>query len=637
MGRRVARRLLPDSTAPARATAALVIAAATVLLPATALGIGGLLCGSLLLLALGAATLAAGALPAPLPELPRLPRDLLGRLHAVAWALFVLSLGSSLWSQRSAPPGVNAYDDTSYHLAAVLTFRDFGDLRTIKFPVGDGSTSFYPLGSELWSFTLLAPLDPSDVVARWSELPFALGSLAAVAAVTLALGAPPSGASLAALLWGLTPRAFPSLARSAGNDHATAFFTLAAVLSALLLLARPGLRRAALLGLAAGLLLGTKMTGVLFVVPAAVLALALVRLAPRQAAPLFLLAGAVAAAAGGHAYLRNAIEAGNPLFPSPIRIPFLGALPGWPERAVARFRDYPYYPIEPWRFLWTRTDLLGAAFRFTLLPAALLAPGIALSRRAWRAAYVLSLPAALYLAFLYLMLDHRDVRYVFGGIALAAVAFAWLVSLAGSAALAFATLAAAAVLAGRLLAFAPGDLAGGALVALGAALALAAAAAPAPRVRCFAFAGLALLVAFPGASVVRGYEAHRLDREPLARELDGRTRDRGSVVACVGTNQPYLYAGTGLQNRVVYVPTFREPESRFYPGSGPSPFPRAIRIEREWRENVARMGVGYVVVRRTGMEEPEAGWIGRDASFENVFADASGELYAVRPLTGSRR
>lgn len=612
-----------------------MIAAATVVLSATALGIGGLLSGPLLLLALGGATLAAGALPAPVPDPLHLPLDPVGRLHAVAWALFAVFLGSSLWNQRASPPGVNAYDDTSYHLAAVLTFRDFGDLRTLKFPLGDGSTSFYPLGSELWSFALLAPLDPSDVVARWSELPFALGSLAAVAAVALALGAPPAAASLAALLWGLTPRAFPSLATSAGNDHAAAFFTLAAVLSALLLLERPGRRRAALLGLSAGLLLGTKMTGVLFVVPAAALALGLIRVDARRAGPLLLLAGSVAAVAGGHAYLRNAIEAGNPLFPSPIRIPFLGALPGWPERAVARFRDYPYYPIEPWGFLWTRADLLGATFRFTLLPAALLAPVVALGRRAWRAAYVLALPVALYLAFLFLMLDHRDVRYVFGGIALSAVAFAWLVSRAGPAAVAFATLGAAAVLAGRLAAFAPGDLAGGGLVALGGALAFAVAAAPRPRAS--ALAGLALLAAFAGASVTRLYEERRLDREPLARELDGRTRDRGAVVACVGTNQPYLYAGTRLQNRVVYVPTFREPESRFYPASGPSPFPRAIRIEREWRANLARMGVGHVVVRRTGMEEPEAGWIAGDPSFEKVFADASGELYAVRPLTGSRR
>ena len=41
------------------------------------------------------------------------------------------------------------------------------------------------------------------------------------------------------------------------------------------------------------------------------------------------------------------------------------------------------------------------------------------------------LPAVIFLQFLYLMPDHRDVRYFLPAIALAAVAFAWLLAAAG--------------------------------------------------------------------------------------------------------------------------------------------------------------------------------------------------------------
>ena len=95
-------------------------------------------------------------------------------------------------------------------------FRAFDDLRMIKFPVGDGGTAFYPVLGEVWSFLLLAPLDPSDFLARWSELPFALFSLAGLAAVGRALGLSGRSVFVAVLLYGATPRALPLLVEVAG-------------------------------------------------------------------------------------------------------------------------------------------------------------------------------------------------------------------------------------------------------------------------------------------------------------------------------------------------------------------------------------------------------------------------------------
>src|SRR5664280_2233091 len=98
--------------------------------------------------------------------------------------------------------------------------------------------------------------------------------------------------------------------------------------------------------------------------------------------------------------------------------------------------------LEPLRFLWDRVDLLGPLFRWILLPAAVLAPLLAflswLGSRVRRSRPVdgpgveagevvlLTLPVVLYLTFVRLMVDHRDIRYLYGGLALAGIAVAWL-------------------------------------------------------------------------------------------------------------------------------------------------------------------------------------------------------------------
>ena len=89
--------------------------------------------------------------------------------------------GSTTWpacaGRRRAP---TATTTLSYHLSEVATWIRYGDLRMLRFSMGDPSTPFYPVLGEMASWVLIAPFRDSDVAARWSQLPFALFSFLAV-------------------------------------------------------------------------------------------------------------------------------------------------------------------------------------------------------------------------------------------------------------------------------------------------------------------------------------------------------------------------------------------------------------------------------------------------------------------------
>ena len=142
-------------------------------------------------------------------------------------------------------------------------------------------------------------------------------------------------------------------------------------------------------GTALGLLLATKYIGVLFApVVLALLAWLCDRAAaarsrrsalPRGARRPAVLLAATMAVTGGYTYLRNAVTTGNPIFPAPVRVLGLEVFPGWGGIiASERTEDSPEFHIDVWEFLTRRSRHFGSYFPFTLLPAALLAPLLAL-------------------------------------------------------------------------------------------------------------------------------------------------------------------------------------------------------------------------------------------------------------------
>lgn len=654
-GRRIAQHLLPASGLLSRATAASTAAVALAVLPATWLGHFGLLRPAPFLLAMAAIVLLSHLPPLPVADgrpgeegrggegrgwpLDRLETALLA---AAGFVILLLPLAKAAADSFYLAPGRSSFDDLSYHLTAVATWHRHGDLRMVKFAMGDSGTAFYPILSEISAWALLAPFRDSDVAARWVELPFALFSLVALAAVARRLGLSPRAAAFAVLLYASIRRFFPVLALGAGNDHATAFFTLAALDGILETVRRPRPGSAASAGLALGLLVGTKYIGVLSAATLlAVLALLVLVRRPRPALPA--LAGLAAlltvtmAIAGGYTYLRNAVTTGNPLFPAPIRL--LG-LPGWEGATMAFRSQFPEYQIDVPRFLTARPDLFGPLFPFTLLPAALLAPFLALRKGPWaqriETALVFALPAVFFLEFLYLMHDHRDIRYFAAGIALASVAFAWLTEKidlrAGFAIRALVILAATASVLTR--AFSPGKVFLGTVLVAAATL-VAARWRPVrlPSLRWAGIAGLALLLIamFPAGSAVAKYQRVKLRDQTAPYTLEQLAGPSGARVAYAGWNQPYLFFGSRLQNDVQYVPSTPSLAHQYYTwgGSPDLPFRSAGRY-RNWRENLERLGIRYVVLFRSRWENPERRWIVRHpGEFKLVYEDAQMEIWKV--------
>jgi len=251
---------------------------------------------------------------------------------------------------------------------------------------------------------------------------------------------------------------------------------------------------------------------------------------------------------------------------------------------------------------------------------------------------------AFFLEFLYLMGDHRDMRYFLPGVALAAVAFAWLVEQAGPRVAAPVRIVLLAVLTfhvARKLDFGGAMEAAVALALIGLGwLAvrhgprLVATLRPAPRRWLAAGAAAAfaavLLAALPLGAVVTKYQEEKLFDRPPALALERLVGPKGAAVAYVGLNKPYTFFGSRLQNDVRIVPRSRRLEDQYYEWGGTVDFPYEEAGYVRWRRRLDNLDIQYVVVHRSPWEDPERDWMeGRPRAFRLVFYDEETEVWRV--------
>ena len=656
-GSRLARWLVPDFGPASRGVAAFTLAVGVAVVPATWLGHFGWLRPAPFLIWTAAACLLSLLLPNPekaeaegtsLSPAPSSKADRIDLALLIMAALAIALVGLyDLWRLRWAPAGPHGFDDVSYHLSAVATWIRYGDLRMIRFSMGDPSTPFYPILGEMASWVLIAPFHDSDVAARWTQVFFAVFSFLAVAAIARRLGLSRRSSALASIAYAGIYHVFPVLSVSAGNDQSTSFFTLAGLDAALALARRPRPGTAVVTGAALGLLLATKYIGVMFA-PLILAVLALVawierrRREPAERAPARTLAGAALLLAatmaftGGYTYLRNAVTTGNPIFPAPVGILGIEIFPGWGGITTAERADAPEFDINVWEFLTRRSKLFGSYFPFTLLPAALLAPFLALWRRRWRAALTFVLPAVIFLQFLYLMPDHRDIRYFLPAVALAAVAFAWLLAAAGPRIelpvrvllLAWITLQAVRHIGQSGT---KNALAGLVVVVAGVLLERIWDEGEVPRLRQWAVPSMVVLISAL-APMVETYQERKFANLPGALALEERVGTPGARVAYAGFNQPYFFYGSRFQNALEIVPRNRALEARYYRWGVPLVEPYITGPYRRWRGNLERMGIGYVVVVRSPWENPERRWMEhRPEDFDLAWGNPQVEIWRVVP------
>lgn len=698
-GHRLAGLLVPGEGWPARLAAAFLTAFTLAALPALVLGHLGGLWAAPYLAAVAVLPLLARALsrrpvgPSPFPPRPPLPAAAgwLRRLDRLERGLLLAALGALavLWvigvrEHRVAPPGYFGVDDNSYQLSTVATWLDEGHLAMPRPSMGDPSTPYYPILANVVSWVLLAPFENLDFAARWSQLPFALASLAAVLALAGRLGLGRRSALVVLASLACLGRFFPGLALGAGNDHASAF-ALLVVLDALLGLAT-GLgtvRRAAglgvYLGLGIGWMVGTKYLSLLYLPPVAGLALGAAAVAvgrspaggrgreAGRAALAAAIAGAGAALVGGYTYLRNWVSLGNPIFPSPVRWAGSEILPGWLHTTLEVRRQAPEFALQLPGFLLDRPDLWGWVGPWVLLPAALLAPvgalAVAVARRRPDGtgpglpdrlfdAALLALPAVLFVVFVHLVPDHRDIRYILAPAAVAALGAGDLLDRLERRWPRGSGRALAVVLRSALWIAVVGHVVashmppwGGVVLVTGLA-ALAAWETRRPGVpvgwldarrRPARAAALVLALALfaVGCYVAHRYEERKLENRAAPRFLAEHWT--GGRVAYVGFNAPYLFWGDRLEHGLVLAPTLCvPPSSRLYawgpvdPPEARWPFTERHARYRCWYRNLELLDVRWVVVVRPWDVEPERPWMVHDPdTFVLRYQDDDVEVWSV--------
>jgi hypothetical protein len=208
--------------------------------------------------------------------------------------------------------GMTGFDSTWYHGPFAAGFFQTGNTIDLHFIAPQFLAWFYPANGEVvHAIGMLA--FSRDLMSPLLNLGWLVGCLLACWCIGRPFGVAPWSLALGAIALSV-----PALADQAGearNDIVGIFFLLAAIAIALNA-ARDRERELSMgallaVGLAIGLAAGTKLN---FLLPALVVVVGLTALAPKGGRGRALLcSGGMALAGGGYWYLRNLIQAGNPL------------------------------------------------------------------------------------------------------------------------------------------------------------------------------------------------------------------------------------------------------------------------------------------------------------------------------------
>jgi hypothetical protein len=545
-----------------------------------------------------------------------------------------------LFVERLLAPPV-AWDALTYHLLFPLHWIQEGRLDTLVQPTGDPSTPFYPLVGEMhfyWGFLSTG----SDWWCAWAQGPFWVASSLAVACIARLVGARRVPAAIAGLFWGSVPVVIRQSVEPM-VDLMQAAFCLAAVFLLLRCVVIGGSWRYLIAAAALGLTIGTKYTGLVWVLPLVPLALAATlrcRERGMRLMPLLTFSIAVAGLLGGYAYVRNTLVAGNPVFPLGLTFDGRSILQG--PRTLGQYHHDGSRQILIGMFLSPRAILdLGAGLTPYVFGAALVLVFSMRRLQGCVSAALVSSASIIGFSLFLMVIPYHDPRLAMISVALAVAASAVLVprGLASRRWEGFLVLLPAVSAPFGLFYWAK-DFARAGLntrdlvaVSVAALLLLALPWNRFRRVRAgeyraetsrlqpsrvWAAGLLALILTVP---VTKAYESRRFaewkafwstrypwgSTEPLAYLADAArvwsliadlTRRDPATVAYSGTNIPYPLTGIGLRNRVRFVPRNGHLESWHYDWSTPVPDPFSRPSTNAWAANVRRSGARYLCLFR---------------------------------------
>jgi hypothetical protein len=220
---------------------------------------------------------------------------------------------------------MTGFDSTWYHGPFAAGFFQSGNTWDLHFIAPQFLAWFYPANSEIFHAVGMLAFG-RDLLSPLLNLGWFIGCLLAAWCIGRPYRVAPWSLALGAIA--LSVSALSDQAGEARNDIVGIFFLLAAVAIALNAWRAEGAEREeaapsspggrllptgalVLAGLSAGLAAGTKLN---FLLPAAVLVIGLVAIAPRGGQwRALLITGLAALAGGGYWYLRNLVHTGNPL------------------------------------------------------------------------------------------------------------------------------------------------------------------------------------------------------------------------------------------------------------------------------------------------------------------------------------
>jgi len=541
-----------------------------------------------------------------------------GRWETLLALTFLLWVSVELGMQSLLLPVKVVSDGPIYHLYFAVRWWKAGRLFLVATPFGENAATYFPANGDVW-FTWLMVAWGGDRLARIGQVPFLLLAAIAVFRIGRMLGASRNSALLATC-WFLTSTPLLIFSYEANVDTIFGAFYMIAVYFFLLdFQEAAGTAALVLGGLAAGIALGTKPVGVVFVPPLLALVLgargARSRSTRKTLAAFFLILFCLLLTSGFW-FGRNFLLTGNPLYPLHLELFGRSILPGWYGRDAMRFSVY-FLPITEWRAL---IDILLALADPRLAPFWIAALGGAWAiggRRSPerdRLTWALAALAVLNVALFWICIPYRtQQRFMLQALGLAAVPLARLLDRWRGL-----RVAAAALLILHLLTTQtwpvtleetkiPWDLspfipnAVGASLPLFARMGRALRAGPDPA----AIAGIMFLLGMgccagltvwagsrSNVSTGRGLknrallaagglglvglaalqtgapalDARQLFYPPFRMfylgwlDLEGRSGPSGARLAYAGTNIPYYLFGTGLRNEVRYVNVDAHPD-----------------------------------------------------------------------------
>jgi Dolichyl-phosphate-mannose-protein mannosyltransferase len=254
---------------------------------------------------------------------PGMPASSALRAHpwaAAFVALAVAALGWQLVVSLVLPPF--AYDALSYHLTTVASWIRDESVDPTPLSV---CCAYYPANAEL-VFTWPVLFLETDAIVDSVQVGFAVLGALATGGIARSAGLSRAGAAAAGALFAVTP----AVLTQAPTNYADVMVAacVVAALHSLTRFAVTGVpERLVVAGLAAGIVLGIKGTGILWAAALVLVALVLVARAgrsgrlPRRGAALAVAAFLVPCLAlGSYWYARNWIEVGNPVYPFRVEV-----------------------------------------------------------------------------------------------------------------------------------------------------------------------------------------------------------------------------------------------------------------------------------------------------------------------------